>query len=111
MGVTLMVHLFGKPGQELDEGSEVTGQQIRELADHLAARLREDADTVDKLTGAGWQAEMALYDVILSHPYVSTEAETLIRLNDLGIDPEAVCIFEFEDEDEDIDEDFEPGEE
>jgi hypothetical protein len=101
MAVTLSLFLFGKPGQELEEGGDVTPQDVRTLAKELEARLQATADMLEKLTGAGWEAEMALYDILLSHPYVRTEAEARIRLDDLGIDPEHAGIFEFEDEDED----------
>ena len=106
MAVTAMIWLFGKPGHELEEGGEVTGQQIRDLGTHLNDRLQEVGDIVDKLTGAGWEAQVALYDVILSHPYVRTETEARTRLDDLGIDPDKVAIFEDEEED-----DFEDDEE
>jgi hypothetical protein len=100
MGVTLMLFLFGKPGQELDEGEEVTAAQLRALGQSLQERLQETADIVEKLTGRGWEAQMALYDVFLSHPYISTAAQAEAQLQDLGIDPERVTIDEWEDEDE-----------
>jgi hypothetical protein len=100
MAVTLSLFLFGKPGQELNEGAEVTAEQVRALAEELQARLRITADMLEKLAGAGWEAEMALYDIMLSHPYVRTEAEARMRLDDLGIDPDHANIFEFEDEED-----------
>jgi hypothetical protein len=106
VSVLANVWLFGKPGQELNEGSEVTAAEIRELAQCLAERLQRVADIVDKMTGAGWDAQMCLYDVVLSHPYVRTEADARTRLDDLGIDPDEVCLMELEDED-----DFEDDEE
>ena len=110
MSVTLMMYLFGKPGQELDEGEEVTPQQLRSLAEGLHGRLTEAADIVEKLTAAGWDAQMTLYDVCLSHPYISTAAQAEEKLLDLGIDPQLVAIDEWEDEEEDEGpEDFEKG--
>jgi hypothetical protein len=46
---------------------------------------------------------MGLYDVMLSHPYVRTEAEARSRLDDLGIDPDEISLLELEEE-EDFDE-------
>jgi hypothetical protein len=104
MSVTIILPLFGKPGQELDEGGEVTDRQLRELGDDLRNRLHEAGDIVEKLTATGWEAQMALYDVMLSHPYVSTEAQARDKLEDLGIDPEGLLIEEWEDEEDEIDE-------
>ena len=111
MGVTLMLFLFGKPGQELDEGEEVTAAQLRALGQSLQERLQETADIVEKLTGRGWEAQMALYDVFLSHPYIDTAAQAEAQLQDLGIDPERLIIDEWEDEEEgDWDEELEEEE-
>jgi hypothetical protein len=99
-----MLSLFGKPGQELEEGEEVTDRQLRALGDDLRNRLHEAAEIVEKLTGAGWEAQMTLYDVMLSHPYVTTEAQARDKLEDLGIDPESVFIEEWNDEEEDEEE-------
>jgi hypothetical protein len=110
MSVMLMMYLFGKPGQELDEGEEVTPQQLRALAEDLHARLTEAADVVEKLTAAGWEAQMTLYDISLSHPYITTAAQAEEKLLDLGIDPKLVAIDEWEDEEEIEDpEDYEEG--
>lgn len=100
MSVSVMLYLFGKPGQELDEGGEVTAAQLRDLGTELNARLQNAADIVGKLTETGWEAEMGLYDIYLHHPYVRTEQEARMRLDELGIDPEQVFIDEFEDEEE-----------
>jgi hypothetical protein len=103
-----MIFLFGKPGQELEEGGEVTASQLRELGKNLHARLDEAADNVEKLTNAGWQAEMTLYDIILSHPYLNTVAAVEEQLEKLGIDPETVTIDDWDDEEEEEEmEDFE----
>src|SRR2546430_255888 len=99
MAVTLMLYLFGKPGVELNEGEEVTPGQLRDLADDLSARLREAADVVEKLTASGWEAEMALYDIFFSHPYVETTVQAEAMLQNLGIEPQQVHIEWLEDED------------
>lgn len=98
MGVTIMIGLFGKPGQELDEGGAVTADQLRALGKCLHQRLEAAAEIVEKLNNTGWDSTMSLYDVMLSHPYLRTEAEVLDKLHDLGIDPERVCIMEDEEE-------------
>ncbi|HXG12958.1 MAG TPA: hypothetical protein VNK04_24585 [Gemmataceae bacterium] len=98
--VTISLFLFGKPGQELNEGGEVTPDELRALGKDLRARLEETADLLEKLTAAGWEAQMGLYDVMLSHPYLRTASEAEAKLLDLGIDPEKVCLDEWPDEDE-----------
>lgn len=100
MAVTVTLFLFGKPGQELNEGAEVTSDQLRALGQYLHERLDATATIVEKLTGAGWEAQMALYDIFLSHPYINTAAQAEAQLQDLGIDPEHVSIDEWEDEEE-----------
>jgi hypothetical protein len=104
MGVTIMVGLFGKPGQELDEGGPVTPDQLRALGQCLHVRLDEAADIIEQLNGTGWDSTMSLYDVMLSHPYIRTESEVLDKLHDLDIEPEKVCIMEDDEDEEDFDE-------
>jgi hypothetical protein len=100
MAVFLSLWLFGKPGHELNEGGEVTPEELRALAGHMHGRLTEAADIVEKLTNAGWDVQMGLYDVFISHPYITTQAQAEEKLLDLGIDPEKLYIDEFEDEEE-----------
>lgn len=104
MTVTLNVPLFMKPGQELREGEDVTPEELRALGRDIHARLEQAAAVVEKLTAAGWEAQMCLYDIILSNPYIHTAAEAEGKLMDLGIDSEHVYIDEWPDEEE---EDFE----
>ena len=99
MGVVLTLTLFGKPGMELEEGAAVTAQQLRDLGRDLLARLDKAADIVEKLTGAGWEAQMALYHISLVHPYIHSSTQAVQKLLDLGIDPEDVDIDEWEEED------------
>ena len=56
------------------------------------------ADALDKLTSAGWEASMGLYDVLLSHPYIDSEADARGRIEDLGLDPEHFHFPEWEDD-------------
>jgi hypothetical protein len=107
MSVFVSLHLFGKPGMELTEGEAVTSQQLRDLGDDLHDRLQEAAEIVEKLTNAGWEAQMMLYDICLSNPYITTKAQAEEKMQDLGIDPEKLFIDEWEDEDE---EDFDEEE-
>jgi hypothetical protein len=104
MGVTVCLPLFGQPGQELEEGSAVKGQQLRDLAADLNTRLLAAADVLDRLLAAGWKSQTAMYEVILTHPDVPTREEAVGRLQGMGIDPEALMIIEdvedIEDEDD-----------
>jgi hypothetical protein len=94
MGVTVCLPLFGNPGQELEEGAPVKGQQLRELATQLQERLGKAADILDNLARAGWSTQLAMYDAILFHPHAKTHAEVLSLLQPLGIDPEMMMIVE-----------------
>jgi hypothetical protein len=105
MAVFLSLWLFGKPGHELNEGGDVTPEELRALAEHMHGRLTEAAEIVEKLTNAGWDVQMGLYDIFISHPYITTQVQAEEKLADLGIDPEKLFIDEFEDEEE-----FEEGE-
>ncbi len=97
MGVTVCLPLFGNPGQELEEGEAVRGPQLRELAVQLQERLAKAADILDKMTAIGWSSQLAMYDVILSHPHAKNRAEVVT----LGIEPETMMIVEdVEQEDE-----------
>jgi hypothetical protein len=105
MSVTLSLYLYAKPGQELNEGGEVTPEELRALGRALSARLEEAATIVEKLSAAGWEIQMGLYDIFMSHPYLNTAAAVEEKLQDLGIDPQSVSIDEWEDEEEDFGED------
>jgi hypothetical protein len=100
MAVNVCLPLFGNAGHELEEGTKVSGQQLRTLADELQERLRKAADILDKLIGAGWTAETALYDVLLRHDQVQTRADAEQRLRELGIDLGELMIFEEMEEEE-----------
>jgi hypothetical protein len=94
MGVTVCLPLFGNPGRELEEGAAVQGRQLRDLGTELHARLHCAADTLDRLTTAGWTAHVALFDVLLSYKGVETTADAMQRLQALGIDPQELMIVE-----------------
>jgi hypothetical protein len=100
MSVSLSLFLYFKPGQELNEGGEVTPAELRALGKELHARLEEAADVVEKLGNAGWEIQMGLYEIYMHHPYLTTAAAVEEQLQNLGIDPERVCIDEDPDEDE-----------
>jgi hypothetical protein len=101
MGVTVCLPLFGEPGRELEQGSALSGRQLRELAAGLHERLDQAAANLDTLAAAGWSAQVSLFDAILHHPQITTREEAEQRLRVLGVDPEAFIIIEdVEDEDE-----------
>src|SRR5262245_22566695 len=107
MGVHISLFLFSKPAHELDrEGEEIEPAEVRALAQELHHRLMETADYLEKLTAHGWEASMMLYDVCLSHPYITTEAEARGRIEDMGLNPDHFCFMEFDDEEEWDDEDL-----
>jgi hypothetical protein len=99
--VVICLPLFGPPGRELEEGAPLKGKPLRDLAGDLHERLHKAADTLDKLTAAGWHTQLAMYDVMLSQPGVETRAEAVRRLTALGLDPEELMIVEEVEEDED----------
>jgi hypothetical protein len=102
MGVTVCLPLFGEPGRELEEGSDLKGRRLRELATNLHERLDKAAADLDTLAAAGWTAQVALFDAILYHPQIATRADAEERLRALGVDPELLIIIEdVEDDEED----------
>src|SRR5205823_157630 len=101
MGVIVTMPLLGPLGQELEERSAVRGRQLRELGKELQARLERAAETLDRLAADGWQAQVALYDVLLARAGVETKDEAVRRLTALGANPEDFLIIE-EVEEEDL---------
>jgi hypothetical protein len=95
-GVSVVLPLFSKPGQELNEGAPLTPKQLRDLGPDPHARLDKAAGLVETLAGAGWDALMSLSHVDLYHPTISSEAQARDHLRQLGIDPEEVAIEEWE---------------
>ena len=67
MSVTLMMYLFGKPGQELDEGEEVTPQQLRSLAEpaDIALGISADGNSASVLAGLEAAAGLGLLTIAL----------------------------------------------
>jgi hypothetical protein len=101
MGVTICLPLFGNPGRELEEGAPVKGKRLRDLAADLSGRLQKAADTLDRLTDAGWTSQMAMFDVLLHQEGIETKEEATRRLEALGINPDELMIIEdVEDEEE-----------
>jgi hypothetical protein len=103
MGVTVCLPLFGPPGRELEEGSDVKGVQLRRLAVELQERLGKAADILEKLHAAGWSTRVAMYDVILNRAGVDTKDAAVQRLGELGLAVEEFIIIE------DIEEEEETG--
>lgn len=102
MGVTVGLPLFGNPGHELEEGSAVRSQQLRELAEQLRQRLLQTADILDKLTAAGWSSHLGMYDVILTRRDCGTRDEAVRELRGLGLNPDDFLIIEDVEEEEDV---------
>ncbi len=100
MGVTICLPLFGPPGRELEEGSDVKGVQLRKLAAELQERLSRAADMLEKLHAAGWKTRVAMYDVILTRPGVDTSDEAVRFLGELGLAAEEFIIMEDVEEEE-----------
>jgi hypothetical protein len=101
MSVTVCLPLFGTPGHELEEGGPVTGKQLRDLAEQLSDRLRKAADTLDRLTAAGWSPHLGMYDIILIRPDVGARDEAVRRLQSMGLNPDDFMIIEDVEEEED----------
>jgi hypothetical protein len=100
MAVVISLPLFGPPGRELDEGTDVNGRRLRDLAGQLSERLEKAAITVDRLSADGWSAKTALYDVLLARKGIETREEAERHLRSLNIDPEELILIEELDEDE-----------
>jgi hypothetical protein len=94
MAVNVCLPLFGHAGHELEEGSAVTGEQLRTFADELRERLRKAGDLLDRLAASGWSARVTMYDAFLSRADVQTHAEAERQLQALGVDPAELMIIE-----------------
>jgi hypothetical protein len=101
MAVVISLPLFGPLGHELEEGSAARGRQLRDLGTDLQTRLQRAADTVDRLADDGWEARVALYDVLFSRAGVETKDEAVRQLTALGVNLEELMIVE-EIEEEDL---------
>jgi hypothetical protein len=102
MGVTVCLPLFGPPARELEEGSDVKGAQLRQLAGQLQERLNKAAESLERLHAAGWSARVAMYDVILSRFGVETKEEAERWLGELGLSVEDFIIIEDVEEEEEV---------
>jgi hypothetical protein len=100
MGVTICLPLFGPPGRELEEGSDVKGVQLRQLAAELQERLNKAAGILEKLHAAGWSARVAMYDAILTRIGVETKEEAERRLRELNLAVDEFLIIEDVEEEE-----------
>jgi hypothetical protein len=100
MAVVVTLPLFGSPDRELEEKSKVTGTDLRNLGKDLNDRLQKAADLLDRLRAAGWSAQTASYDLMLSHPSVQSKEEAIGRLQGLNVDVEQFLILDEVDEEE-----------
>ena len=103
MGVTISMPLFGNPGHELEEGAPARSADLRELGEALKTRLDKAADDLDKLTADGWGSRVAMFDLLLWHPEVSTREAAEQRLRSIDVDHEQMMIVEDVAEDEGLD--------
>src|SRR5579883_3298288 len=101
MGVTITMPLFGNPGHELEEGAPARSKDLRELGEAMKVRLHRAADDLDKLTADGWATRVAMFDLLLWHPEVSTREAAQQRLLAIGVDHEQMMIVEDVEEDGD----------
>ncbi|MDP2665958.1 MAG: hypothetical protein Q8P05_00435 [Candidatus Diapherotrites archaeon] len=96
---SLSIYFFGKP--EWEFGDKIDAAMVKAKGDELRERLHTIADAMEKLTAAGWEPSMALYDVYFSKDIPRKQAE--MELKELGIDEGTYHLDEF-DEDEDEEE-------
>src|SRR5208337_3168620 len=100
MSVSVFLPLFLKPGDELEEGADVTEVELQELALDLHDRVQTTASILSKLRRDGWTAQTSLYTVDCAHVDVSTAQQAEHRLRQLGIDPADLTIDECDDEED-----------
>ena len=84
----------------MDEGTHAKSAELRTLADALRDRLLQAAENLDRLTADGWSGQIAMFDLILSHPQVASKAQAEERLRSTGLDPTQLLIIEDVDEEE-----------
>jgi hypothetical protein len=84
----------------MEQGSSLSGRQLRELAAGLHERLDKAAATLDTLAAAGWSAQVSLFDAILHHPAIDSRDAAEQKLRALGVDPEGLIIVEDVEDDE-----------
>ena len=101
MGVTVSMPLFGAPCHELEEA--VSSKQLRELADSLRDRILAAADILDRLSADGWKSQPAMFELLLSHPRVSTREQAEKKLRAIGVNPQQMMIVEDVEEEEIVD--------
>jgi hypothetical protein len=100
MAVVVSLPLFASPDRELEDKTKVAGTDLRKLATEVHERLQKAAEILDQLRAAGWSAQVASYDLMLSHPAVRTREDATGRLQQIGIDSEKFLIFEEPDDEE-----------
>jgi hypothetical protein len=99
VSVNVCLPLFGEPGRELEE--QPRGRHLRELGEQLKERLARAADLLDRLHAVGWSSQLAMFDILLTHPSAQTREDAERLLRDAGLDPEAfMLVEEIEDEEE-----------
>lgn len=83
------IHLFGKPGNEIDL-EKAKPKDIKELGETIKERLNRVSEIMEKLENNGWENHGGLYDLILYKDL--NEIETKIELKELDIDKRYINI-------------------
>lgn len=86
--VEITIFLHGKPEWEIDNLSEITGEQLKDYGKSLMERLNEIGDIVSKLDNNGWSKSGGLYDLFLYKDINIDEAKK--ELTELGLDIETL---------------------
>jgi hypothetical protein len=103
MNVSVELPLWGKPGDDLPEGEEITAEELREQAAQMHEHLLEVTEIVEKVASLGWKASVAMYELQLELPEeITTADQAEQKLLDLGIDTSLVQISEWSDEDDKV---------
>lgn len=85
----IAIFLFGQPEYEFQE-YELTGAGMREYASDLGKWLNEVADIVEKLRDDGWRVKVVANNLEATHREVNNCDEAVARLQQLGIDMDAI---------------------
>lgn len=82
----ISIYIHGKPDWELENLSEITGNQLKEYGKELMERMNTIGDIVNKLDNNGWSKNGCLYDLNFYKEISIDDAKK--ELTELGIDIE-----------------------
>jgi ribosome maturation protein Sdo1 len=91
--IEISLWLFGKPEWEVNT-EKAKPEEIVKLGKELESRLKEAAETLEKLEKNGWERDGGLYDIMLFKDVSKKEARE--EMKKLGI--KNASINEFEDD-------------